>query len=296
MQTETEDRRPLPPEMKPMSSLLSGLSRGRYADLASSQCQTCLVRTLDERGAIAFGRIGGMPCPECVERWGLCAICGSTLTVTNSEPGEPTSAYQLDPCIYPHEANVIRESNREYATVARIPQHYARCRTDNWEPPKGSSVLRHVADYCSQWPPVEPVMLMTGLPGTGKTHLAIGALFLMRDIHGDKARGRFWPVIDLLERFRRIFDADRATETIEQAEEALQKVPVLVLDDFGAHKSSEWAEERLFHLIDQRYSARKTLIVTTNMTLQELPARVKSRLASGSVVNFANIPDRRLAS
>ena len=264
--------------------------------MASSQCQTCLSKTLGEHGAIAFGRIGGMPCPECVERWGLCAICGTALTVTNSEPGEPSSPYALDPCIYPHEANIVRESNREYAGVARIPQHYARCRTDNWEPPKGSSVLRQVTAYCSQWPPVEPVLLMTGLPGTGKTHLAIGALFLLRDIHGDKARGRFWPVIDLLERFRRTFDADRATETIEQAEEALQKVPVLVLDDFGAHKSSEWAEERLFHLIDQRYSARKTLIVTTNMTLQELPARVKSRLASGSVVNFANIPDRRLAS
>lgn len=241
------------------------------------------------------------PCPECLERYrarraqydwtrdpamGICPKC-SALLVVNAEGN-------LDPCVYEHDG-AARESDPEYARLARVPQHYADCRVGNWEPQTGHP-RQQIAAYCATWPPIAPVLLLTGLPGTGKTHLAIGAMFLLRQRHGDRALARFWPVIDLLERFRRTFDADRATETIEQAEDSLRRVPVLVLDDFGAHKSSEWAEERLFHLIDSRYSAGKVLIVTTNMTLQELPARVKSRLASGSVVNFANLPDRRLAS
>lgn len=216
------------------------------------------------------------------------------LTVTNSIDGDARSAPKLEPCIYPHDGVSNAESDDEYARLARIPKHYADCRLENWNPDNGGP-RRQVQAYCGQWPPIDPVMLMTGMPGTGKTHLAIGALFAMRQRHGDASRGRFWPVIDLLERFRRTFDESRATETIEQAEDSLQRVPVLVLDDFGAHKSSEWAEERLFKLIDTRYSAGRTLIVTTNLTLGELPSRVKSRLASGAIVQFANLPDARLA-
>lgn len=263
--------------------------------MASSQCRTCGVNAIAANGERGWSRIDGAICPECVERWGLCSLCGSALTVTNSVDGDAASPYKLDPCIYPHEENIRRESDDEYARFANVPQQYADCRLENWEPENGHS-RRAVEAYCKTWPPIAPVSLFTGPTGTGKTHLAIGAMFTLRQRHGDAALGRFWPVIDLLERFRRTFDSDRATETIEQAEESLRRVPVLVLDDFGAHKSTEWAEERLFHLIDQRYSARKTIIVTTNLTLQELEPRVKSRLASGSVVNFANIPDRRLAS
>lgn len=286
METETETLS----QPKPMTSFLPALKSERIVDLASSQCQTCGER------AGKTGRVDALPCPECVERWGLCAVCGSMRTVTNSVHGEPSSPPILEPCIYPHEATATRESDAEYARFARVPQHYSNCRFENWEQPRNGGQLRQVQAYCNSWPPIDPVLILHGDPGTGKTHLAIGALFAMRQLHGDKALGRFWPVIDLLERFRRTFDADRATETIEQVEESLTRVPVLVLDDFGAHKSSEWAEERLFKLIDTRYSAGKTLIVTTNMTLQELPPRVKSRLAAGAVVQFAKLPDRRLAS
>ena len=123
----------------------------------------------------------------------------------------------------------------------------------------------------------------------------VGRTFLSSALVDGKVAERHVTVGEFLHvPFEPPYDPETWIDLIRQVE--MSGAEVLVLDDFGAHKSSEWAEERLFHLIDQRYSARKTLIVTTNMTLQELPARVKSRLASGSVVNFANIPDRRLAS
>jgi len=215
------------------------------------------------------------------------------LTVTNSIPGVPESEFLLEPCIWPH-GTTQQESDDEYSALARIPQHFAWCRVGNFEP-ANAAPRYNLVNYCKTWPPAESVLLMAGPPGTGKTHLAAGALHMLRATHGDKARGRFWPVIDLLERYRRTFDDNRATETIEDVEQSLARVPVLVLDDFGAHKSTEWAEERLFKLIDSRYGSGKALIVTTNLTLQELPPRIKSRLASGSVINFNKQQDRRLA-
>lgn len=46
--------------------------------------------------------------------------------------------------------------------------------------------------------------------------------------------------------------------------------PLLVIDDLGAERSSEYAMETVYTVIDERYKSKKPLIVTTNLTLDEL--------------------------
>lgn len=49
--------------------------------------------------------------------------------------------------------------------------------------------------------------------------------------------------------------------------------PLLVIDDFGMERGTEYALEQIYNIIDSRYRSRKPLIVTTNLTLTELKTR-----------------------
>lgn len=174
----------------------------------------------------------------------------------------------------------------------RIPAKFRQARISTWLPEDGRPRLAAQA-YVVRWPPEKPLLLLSGNKGAGKTHLACGILREVFERHGQ--RGQFWPVVDLLDRYRATYDEDRATETVEAVDAQLRQCAVLVLDDLGTHKSSEWAEERLFRLIDERYRDLRPLVVTTNVGLMELPDRIKSRLSDGScstLVNFTG-PDRR---
>ena len=50
----------------------------------------------------------------------------------------------------------------------------------------------------------------------------------------------------------------------------LCRYPLLILDDFGMERGTEYALEQIYNIIDSRYRSRKPLIVTTNLTLTEL--------------------------
>ena len=50
----------------------------------------------------------------------------------------------------------------------------------------------------------------------------------------------------------------------------LCRYPLLIIDDFGMERSTEYALEQLYCIVDSRYRSRKPLIVTTNLTLDEI--------------------------
>jgi DNA replication protein DnaC len=57
---------------------------------------------------------------------------------------------------------------------------------------------------------------------------------------------------------------------------------MLVMDDLGAHSTSPWAQEKLYQIINYRYNAQLPMVVTTNLSLDELERtepRIASRLA-----------------
>ena len=58
---------------------------------------------------------------------------------------------------------------------------------------------------------------------------------------------------------------------------ALTRADLLVLDDAGAEKWTEWTEPTLYTIIDERYSYCKPLIITTNSTLDELEKKIGDR-------------------
>lgn len=155
-------------------------------------------------------------------------------------------------------------------------------------------------------------LILAGPPGTGKTHLAVGILarrierwlqayprevvsitpegMLLRP----HFRSRFASVPRLLDAIRQTYQRPGEADPLVP----LYDVPLLVLDDLGREKPSEWVVERLYVLIDARYGANLPTVVTTNFSLDELAARgydaMLSRLAEDADVVLVQAEDYRL--
>ena len=121
----------------------------------------------------------------------------------------------------------------------------------------------------------------------GKTHLAIAVCrrWLRR---GVPARYAYVPV--LLDELRRGF-REGGDRSYESRWELFKEVPLLVLDDLGTENRTAWVQERLDTIIDYRLMHGKALVVTTNLTMDELPFRIASRLQRHGRVVVIDAPE-----
>lgn len=79
----------------------------------------------------------------------------------------------------------------------------------------------------------------------------------------------------LMTNFSRILNALSGlySEEKNQYIDSLNQYSLLIIDDLGIERSTEFALEQVFNVIDSRYRSKLPLIVTTNMTLEELKIR-----------------------
>lgn len=121
--------------------------------------------------------------------------------------------------------------------------------------------LRKCRSYAENWKKMSEEnsgLLFWGNTGTGKTFSAACI--------GNHLIDRGTPV--MMTSFPRILNAGGfdKTELIKQ----LQYYPLLILDDLGTERANSYALELLYLVIDERYKSRKPLIVTTNLTLDQM--------------------------
>lgn len=122
-------------------------------------------------------------------------------------------------------------------------------------------------------------LVLQGGTGVGKTHLAyaIAAQALNRG-EGVYAHS----VAEMLEMLRAGYANDMHDAWIRE----LKELDLLVLDDLGAQRNTEWAQEQLYEIIDRRYAMQRALVVTTNYNLESsdcpIDGRILSRLRDGS--------------
>ena len=137
-------------------------------------------------------------------------------------------------------------------------------------------------------------LLLTGGPGCGKTHLAVG-IINERFKRGEPSFFAFVPA--LLDHLRATFRPDSMIGYDELFEQ-VKTAPFLVLDDLGAENSTPWAEEKLYQIIVHRHNARLPTVITSNYnSLTDLGGakpRIKSRLTDQMVKWRAiYVPDYR---
>lgn len=143
-------------------------------------------------------------------------------------------------------------------------------------------------------------LLITGGVGAGKTHLAVAVLSELIETKG--VRGLFCDVTGLLERLQATYSrgSDEDASTIV---EPFREADLLVLDELGARRPTDWVRDVLYGLLNARYNQRRVTIVTTNFgdgpvpggeTLEgRLGLPVRSRLAEMCQVVVLDGPDFR---
>ena len=134
-------------------------------------------------------------------------------------------------------------------------------------------------------------LIFEGLNGCGKTHLAAAIANQLRETGKEVL---FIVVPDLLDHLRSSF-APESRISYDALFEKIKKMPILVLDDFGEHSATPWAQEKLYQLINYRYNARLATVMTTCLNLEEIENRVSSRMVDPSISLVFNIiaPDYR---
>lgn len=115
---------------------------------------------------------------------------------------------------------------------------------------------------------------LMGPPDRGKTLLAVATCRLW--LYSGRP-AKFAVVPRLLMELRRGFSGDNRY-TYEETFDFYCTVPLLVLDDLGMEKQSDWVVEQLDILLNEREQSHLALLVTTNLPMDQLPPRIASRL------------------
>ncbi|HLO15498.1 MAG TPA: ATP-binding protein [Anaerolineales bacterium] len=143
---------------------------------------------------------------------------------------------------------------------------------------------RHYAQNLNGW------LLLQGGYGCGKTHLAAAIANFAVEMGVPTL---FLTVPDLLDALRFAYDAEDTT--FEERFDQIRNAKLLVLDDFGTQNATGWAQEKLFQIINYRYINKLPTVVTTNLSLDEIEPRIRSRFSDPELVATVRItaPDYR---
>jgi len=170
---------------------------------------------------------------------------------------------------------------------ARIPDRYRACDFSTFVTYPNEQLLRAVErarEFAAAFPVVDRGLLLIGPPGIGKTHLAVSVL---REVVTEKGgRGLYFDTRTLLSTIRSTYNP------VTKASEAdvlgrVMTADLLVLDDLGAERPTDWVEETMNLIVNTRYNDRKPTVFTTNYEdvppgdeLESLLVRVGFRMHS----------------
>jgi DNA replication protein DnaC len=116
-----------------------------------------------------------------------------------------------------------------------------------------------------------------GDTGTGKTTLA---MLVSKAALAAGHSVAIYSLPKLLARIRRTYDSEPGGDSYLAFFERLTSVDLLHIDDLGAEKRSDWVLEQLYALINERYEAQRSVLVTTNLPHEELEEQIGSRTVS----------------
>lgn len=157
-----------------------------------------------------------------------------------------------------------------------IPKEYMNKTFDNYDAGKNKEAVQKIREYIERrlWREGRGLIIV-GPVGTGKTHLASA---IVHELAKQDIFVLFVFVPDFLDEIRETYDEEYDEE--EDKFELAKNARVLVLDDLGTERITEWTKEKITQLINYRYNNILPTIITTNLIGKELIDRIGERAYS----------------
>jgi DNA replication protein DnaC len=238
-------------------------------------------RVAQEVDAPSALRREGPVCPQC---------SGAGFVRADVEVGHPEFG-RVFPCAC--QTDALRDRRRRrYSAYTDLPAHrkqtfdaFVAGATPSLA--NASAVARAYAEAPRGW------LVLSGRPGTGKTHLA-AAIAHTADALGMQV---FFLLVDRLLNHLRATYAPQSEVRAEELATLVIQADLLVLDDLRNSLVRPWARDQLFHLLDQRYGTAAPTVVTTNLSAAALADSERvARSARHGVEFYAELLDDRLRS
>ncbi len=186
-------------------------------------------------------------------------------------------------CVVEREETKIREAQNfakkreieKLFSISNLGERFSKSTFESFLDRNGSETAYKVAvKYVKTFKEWNGESLMLwGEPGNGKTHLASA---IVNELSKKGYIVVFQSVPELLQRIRSTFNSENK-ENETQIMRALLECDLLILDDIGAEKTTEWVEEKLFNIIDGRYRKELPTLYTSNLEPKELKNQVGKR-------------------
>lgn len=203
----------------------------------------------------------------------VCTIChGTGFEVVSGRGARPCQCRQ-------------RKSYEKLLAAARLPRRYVDCQFDNFKKRNMTQTRAYKLsfDIAMQYPQVEQGLLFMGSVGIGKTHLAVSVLKLLIE---KGVTCLFYEFGSLLKEIQNSYNPVSKTSEFSVLEPIFD-AEVLVLDELGASKPTDWVRDTMMHIINTRYNDKKLTLFTTNYldtrrreTEETLEDRIGARLRS----------------
>src|SRR3990172_7427317 len=228
-----------------------------------------------------------------------CPHCGGVGYIRMDVPLDHEKFGKLEPCIC-RGSDIVEGARSRLFALSNLDR-LSHLGFENFKPVGNEKAkfmtflekerLQHAFETCKEFARLqEGWLLLEGGYGCGKTHLAAA---IANDSVNRGVPTLFITVPDLLDSLRFAY-ADPET-TFEQRFDEIRNAQLLILDDFVTQNATGWAQEKLFQIINYRYINKLATFITTNLMLDEIEGRIRSRLQDDGFVNHMMIsaPDYR---
>jgi DNA replication protein DnaC len=159
------------------------------------------------------------------------------------------------------------DARKKLLDAARIPRRYRECSLGNYQPAANNGSQLRAFNYAfrlvREYPSADRGLLFMGTCGVGKTHLSVAILRELIEKKGVPCL--FYEFSSLLKEIQNSYSPVSQTSELTVLSPVIE-AEVLVLDELGATKPTDWVRDTMMQVINTRYNEKKLTIFTTNYT------------------------------